>query len=78
MGGQISVVKTQVNLNKNQVQQLLLGIAFVLRDLDLSCFTEPEEHIPDFLAESCIQKEDALVIESIVERLNQVVFDHLK
>ena len=78
MGGQISGVNTQVNLNKNQLQQLLLGIAFMLRDLDFSCFSEPDEDIPDFLAESCMQKEDALAIASVVERLNQVIFDHLR
>ena len=75
---QISGVTTQAHLNKNQLQQLLLGIAFVLRDLDFTCFADPEEILPNFLVESCMEKEDALVIAATVDKLSRIIFDHLK
>ena len=78
MGVQISGIATQVHLNKNQLQQLLLGIAFVLRDLDFACFADPEEILPTFLEKSCMKKEDALAIAAAVDKLSKAIFENIK
>lgn len=67
------------NLHKNQLQQLLLGIAFSLRDLEFVCFTDHEETpLPQFLMGSHMAAEDSQEIATALERLFKVVEDHIK
>ena len=76
---QVTGVGRQVHLNKNQVQQLLLGTALLLSNMDFACWTDTSEtQIPDFLANSCMKKEDTGAISKIVNKLFKVVSDHLK
>lgn len=79
LDSQVSGLITQVHLNKTQVQQLLLGIGFLLRDLEFSCFTDTSEiAIPGFLMESCMDKEDTEVIAAILSKVFNAVYDELK
>jgi hypothetical protein len=76
---QVSGLITQVHLNKTQVQQLLLGIGFLLRDLEFCCFTDTNEIvIPGFLVESCMNKEDIEIIAAILNKVFNAVYDELK
>lgn len=57
----------------------MLGIALVLRDLELSCFMEHEETlIPAYLADSCMQATDFDSIANVVETILKVVQDQLE
>lgn len=53
-------------------------MALVLRDMEFTCFAEPDEALPTFLEESCMEKEDALVIAAGVDNLSEAIFNHIK
>ena len=79
LGIQVSGIASQVHFNKNQLQQLLLAVGLLLRDLEFCCFTDTEETpIPSFLANSCMGNQDALVIEATLDKLFKLVDDHVK
>jgi hypothetical protein len=76
---QVSGMATQLHLNKNQLQQLLLGIGLLLRDLEFCCFTDTgESPIPSFLVESCMEKEDIEAIATTLNKLFNAVYNDLK
>ena len=76
---QVSGLPRQVHLHKNQLQQLLLGIAFSLRDLEFVCFTDHEETpLPQFLVGSHMEATDSQEISTALERLFQIVESHIK
>lgn len=61
-------------LNKNQLQQLLLGIGLYLRDIEITCFTDlEEESFPDYLVGSKIIAGDSDSLKRILELLSDVV-----
>lgn len=76
---QVSGLTTQMHPNKQQLQQLLLGIGLLLRDLEFSCFTDTcETPIPGFLMESCMDKDDTEAIGTTLNKLFNVVYNYLK
>ena len=76
---QVSGLTIQIHLNKIQLQQLLLGIGLLIRDLQFCCFTnQSETALPEFLLESCMAKEDALAIGAILDKLSKIVYNYLK
>ena len=65
--------------NKSHLQQLLLGIAFALRDLEFVYFTDHQETpIPQFLVESCMVAEDSLQVSAALEIIFRLVDNHIK
>jgi hypothetical protein len=78
LAGKTSGLSNQIPVNKNQLQELLLGIALILRDLEFSCFMDPDRAIPDYLTNSCMAPTDAESIAKIVDTLFQVVQDQLE
>ena len=69
---------SQVHLHKNQLQQLLLELALTLRDHEITCFSEEEAPLPNFLAKSCIEVDDPGDIGDILEKMFQIIDDHVK
>jgi len=62
-----------------QLQELLLGIALFIRDLEFSCFVDPTETtLPDQLADSCMEPSDAESIGGIVESFFKVIQNQLE
>ena len=60
----------QIPLNKNQVQELLLGVALFLRDLEFACFVDHDRvHVPDYIVNSCMQSDDLGPIANVVDTL---------
>lgn len=75
----VSGLPNQIPINKNQLQELLLGIALFLRDLEMSCFMDPSETtIPPYIADGCLQPSDAGTIGDIVNILYKVVRNQLE
>ena len=69
----------QIPLNKNQVQELLLGVALFLRDLEFCCFVNHNEvHIPDYVANSCMETDDLGSISNIVDILLRTIQNQIK
>jgi len=69
----------QIPLNKNQVQELLLGVALFLRDLELCCFVDHDEvHVPGYIANSCIQADDLGSIANVVDTLLRATQDQIR
>ena len=75
---QVSLLPSQVHLHKNQLQQLLLGLALTLRDHEIACFSEEDTPLPKFLAESCMEAADLGDIGDILERMFQIADDHVE
>jgi len=62
-------------LNKNQLQELLLGVGLYIRDLELSKYTDHEETpVPGYLSKSKMAISDV----ELIERMLQQLFDALK
>lgn len=74
---QISALPTQVHLHKNQLQQLLLGLALTLRDFEIACFSEDQTPLPQFLAKSCMKAADIGEIGDILESLFQIIDNYV-
>ena len=65
----------QIDTNKNQLQELLLGVALVLRDLEFSCFVDHNETpVPGYIIESCMEPDDVEAITALMKILS----DHLE
>ena len=56
-------------LNKNQLQELLLGVGLCLRDYELSFTDQSETTLPDFLANSKMNGDDGIPIGRILQLL---------
>jgi len=70
LASKASGLSNQIPLNKNQVQELLLGVALFLRDLEFSCFVNHDEvPVPDYIANSCMQAGDHDSISDVVRTL---------
>ena len=79
LASKASSLANQIPLNKNQLQELLLGIALVLRDIELSCFVEVEgTSIPLYLVNSCMVATDLDSIVNVVETISKVVQEQLE
>jgi len=66
-----SALTNQPYLNKNQLQALLLGLALILRDLELSCFVDQNEtSVPEHLVNSCMKPDDIGSVASILETIS--------
>ena len=65
-------------LNKNQLQELLLGLGLYLRDYEFSCFADPELELPGFLVESKMAKEDDTSINRVLQLLSEVLNQETK
>ena len=79
LASKASSLANQIPLNKNKLQELLLGIALVLRDIELSCFVEAEEtSIPPYLVNSCMVATDLDSIANVVETISKVVQEQLE
>lgn len=69
----------QIPLNKNQVQELLLGVALFLRDLEFACFVDHDEvHVPDYIVNSCMQSDDLSPIANVVDTLLRAIQDQIE
>jgi len=74
-----SGLSNQIPLNKNQVQELLLGIALLLRDLEFCCFVDHDEvHVPDYIANSCMKPDDLGSISKVLDTLLRAIQDQIK
>jgi hypothetical protein len=63
-----------VTLNKNQLQELLLGVGLYLRDLELACFTDHDETpVPEYLVKSCMAADDVDPIIRVMELISDVL-----
>ena len=69
-----SGLSKQQFLNKDQIQELLLGVGLYFRDLGLLCFTDHEETpVPDYLANSGMGADDANQIDRILQLISAAV-----
>jgi len=69
----------QIPLNKNQVQELLLGVVLFLRDLEFACFVDYDEvHVPNYIANSCMQADDLGSIANAVDTLLRATQDQIR
>jgi hypothetical protein len=74
MNQKVFALPKQSAANKNTLQELLLGIGLLLRDLELVCFADHEETpVPNYLINSCITATDA----DSVTRAMELVADFL-
>jgi hypothetical protein len=74
-----SGLSSQIPINKNQLQELLLGAALVLRDLEFCCFTDHDEiHVPSYIVNGCMRPSDIDSIAEVVEAISKAVKDELK
>ena len=72
----IVAMSKQKSLNKNQLQELLLGISICLRDHDLSSITDHEETpVPDYLVSSKMVRKDATSIKAALDLLFDILDD---
>ena len=69
----IAVLAKQVSLNKNQLQELLLGIGLLIRDIDLSQYTNDHRIIPDEVVESCLVEGDVVPLFAIMKSLSSAI-----
>lgn len=64
----------QRSLNKNLLQELLLGVGLYIRDLQLACFTDHEEiSIPDYLANTNMATNDVDPINRILQLITDAI-----
>ena len=70
----------QASFNKNQVQELLLGIGLALRDLEFANFVEDydETPVPAYIVNSSMLAKDLSELEKAMETVYKVVNYHLK
>jgi hypothetical protein len=68
-----SGLSKQRSLNKNQLQELLLGVGLCLRDHQLSNFADPDTPLPDFLINSKMTIEDGESITRILQLLSDAI-----
>ena len=79
LASKASNLANEVPLNKNQLQELLLGVGLVLRDIEISCFVEAEgTSIPAYLVNSCMEATDLDSIGNVVEAISRVVQEQLE
>lgn len=72
----VAALSNQVSLNKNRLQDLLLGIVLCLRDLELSCFAEEnDDPVPEYLTNSCMVPNDIEFINRTLDSISDVVND---
>jgi hypothetical protein len=69
----IAVLAKQESLNKNQLQELLLGIGLLIRDIDLSLYTDHHRIIPDEVVESCLVEGDVVPLFAIMKSLSSAI-----
>jgi hypothetical protein len=68
---------SKTSLNKNKLQELLLGVGLFIRDLELTQFREPDEPpLPEFLINSCMVADDANSIAGVLRSLSDYVMKH--
>lgn len=75
LNSQVSGLHKQNSLNKNQIQELLLGIGLALRDLEFVNFVEDYEEtpIPGYLISSSLAAEDLSELEEAMDKIRKVV-----
>ena len=79
LASKVSGLSNQIPVNKNQLQELLLGIALYLRDLEYSCFVDSSEiTVPDYINNSYMEPTDAQSIARIVESFFKAVQNQLE
>jgi len=65
-----------LHVNKNQLQELLLGIGLILRDLEFARFVDADETpMPEYLANSCMEPTDIDSIATVLQILSTVMED---
>jgi hypothetical protein len=69
----IAILAKQVSLNKNKLQELLLGIGLLIRDIDLSQYTDHHRIIPDDVVESCLVEGDVVPLFAIMKSLSSAI-----
>ena len=76
---EVSELTRQSRLNKNQLQQLLLGAGLLIRDLEFSCFTNVDETpMPPFVLHGCMEEKDAEAVERTLDAMLEIVCNHLE
>lgn len=76
---EVSELARQSRLNKNQLQQLLLGAGLLIRDLEFSCFTDVDETpMPHFVLFSCMDEKDAEAVEKTLDAMLETICAHLE
>ena len=70
----------QTPINKNQIQELLLGIGLSLRDLDFANFLDDYDEVlvPPYLISSRLLAEDLQELEKVMNTVQKVVQHHLR
>lgn len=80
LNSKASGLQKQKTLNKNQIQELLLGIGLALRDLYFANFIEDydKSQVPAYFLTSKMVKEDHSELQKAVNTVQKVVQHHLK
>lgn len=79
LGSQVSGLSPQIHFQRNLLQELLLGCALAIRDIKLVCDTDTEETpLPRFLLKSHMKKEDLLRVGAVVDKIFDLVDNHIK
>ena len=74
---EVSELTRQSCLNKNQLQQLLLGAGLLIRDLQFLCFTNVDEKpMPHFVLHGCMEEKDAEAVKKILDAMLEIVCNH--
>ncbi|KAF9781504.1 hypothetical protein BJ322DRAFT_1022917 [Thelephora terrestris] len=68
----------QASLSKNRLQDLLLGVGLLLRDLHFACIVDYDEiEVPGYVTESCMDAGDVGSITRVLENISNVLQDEL-
>lgn len=71
-----SGLSKQEFLNKNQLQELLLGVGLYLRDHEIACFVDEEDtSVPEYLVNSKMAVNDVDSISRVLQMLSNGI-DH--
>jgi hypothetical protein len=68
----VSALSRQKTLNKNQLQGLLLGIGILIRDIEISQFSDSGT-IPNGIVDCCLLPEDVNPLFNVMKALSAAV-----
>lgn len=74
MDKETSALSEEKSLNKNQIQELLLGMGLYLRDYEFACFADVNEIVlPGFVAASEMKASDDTTINRILRSFSDAL-----
>lgn len=80
LNSKVSGLHKQASPNKNQIQELLLGIGLALRDLDFVNFVEDYEavFVPPYLISSAMEAKHLPELAKAIDGIQKVVQHYLR